>query len=320
LEIEALKGCCLEGELAAPTDLGRAKRVDDAQARYIEIVKATLPRRFCLNGLRVVVDCANGAAYKVAPAALWELGAEVIPMGVHPDGYNINAKCGSTAPEAMAERVREVQADIGLALDGDADRLIVCDEKGKLVDGDQLLALLADLMHAQGTLANGAVIATVMSNLGLERYLKAQGLRLERVNVGDRYVVNRMRSGGFNLGGEQSGHLVMTDYATTGDGLLAGVQILAALVQDGKPASLVLNRFTPVPQVLKNVRYEGRAPLARETVQSAIRDADAELNGCGRLLVRKSGTEPLIRIMAEGDDESRIGSIVDRLASMMATA
>lgn len=320
LEIEQLMDRGLEEELAAPAALGRARRIDDAQARYIEIVKASFPRHLSLNGVRVVVDCANGAAYKVAPTALWELGAEVIPLGVQPDGFNINAKCGSTAPAAMVEKVREVRADIGLALDGDADRLIVCDEKGALIDGDQLLALLAGRLRAAGMLVRDTVVATVMSNLGLERCLKAQGITLERVQVGDRYVVERMREGGFSLGGEQSGHIVMSDFATTGDGLMAAVQVLAALVQSGQPASRMLNLFEPAPQVLKNIRYKGEAPLEREAVQSAIRDAEAELNGSGRLLVRKSGTEPVIRIMAEGDDEARIRTIVDRIAETMAAA
>ncbi len=319
-EIEALMDRGLEEELAQPANLGRAKRIDDAQARYIEIVKSSFPRQLSLNGLRIVADCANGAAYRVAPAILWELGAEVIPIGVQPDGFNINAKCGSTAPRAMIDKVRELRADIGLALDGDADRLIVCDEKGMVVDGDQLLALLAGRMHAQGMLAENTVVATVMSNLGLERHLKSLGVTLERTQVGDRYVVEKMRGGGFNLGGEQSGHIVMTDYATTGDGLLAAVQVLAALVEAGQPASRVLSRFEPAPQVLKNVRYKGRPPLDRDTVKTAIRDAEEELNGTGRLLVRKSGTEPVIRIMAEGDDEIRIRQIVDHLADTVAAA
>ncbi len=316
LEIEQLMDRGLEEELAAPAALGRATRVDDAQARYIEIVKATFPRQLNLNGLRVVVDCANGAAYKVAPKALWELGAEVIPVGVQPDGFNINAKCGSTAPDLMVDKVREVRADIGLALDGDADRLIVCDEKGNLIDGDQILGLLAGRMMADGALKDGVVVATVMSNLGLERHLKDSGMSLERVQVGDRYVVEKMRAGGYTLGGEQSGHIVLSDYATTGDGLMAGIHVLAALVQAGKPASRVLKVFDPAPQILKNIRYDedGAPPLERESVKTAIRAAEDELNGAGRLLVRKSGTEPLIRIMAEGDDETRIRRIVDDLA------
>jgi phosphoglucosamine mutase len=320
LAIERLMERGLEEELAAPSALGRATRIDDAQARYIEIAKATFPRHLSLNGLRVVVDCANGAAYKVAPKALWELGAEVIPVGVQPDGFNINAKCGSTAPEAMVEKVREVRADIGLALDGDADRLIVCDEKGRLVDGDQLLALLAGRLHQAGRLKDNIVVATVMSNLGLERHLAGQGIRLERAQVGDRYVMEIMRAGDYSLGGEQSGHIIMSEHATTGDGLVAGLQVLAALVDSRMPASIVLNQFEPAPQVLKNIRYKGEPPLEREAVKSAIRDAEAALAGTGRLLVRKSGTEPVIRIMAEGDDESRIRSIVERVAATMATA
>ncbi len=321
LEIERLMDRGLEEELSEPADLGRAKRVDDAQARYVEIVKATLPRRMSLNGLRVVVDCANGAAYKVAPIAMWELGAEVIPIGVEPNGFNINDEIGSTHPKTMARKVREMRADIGIALDGDADRLIVCDEHGDIIDGDQILALIAKSWKQQERLTRPGLVATVMSNLGLERFLAAQSLGLERVQVGDRYVVEKMRAEGYNLGGEQSGHVVLSDFSTTGDGLMAALQVLAAVVEAEKPASEVLRQFQPAPQILKNVRYKaGHAPLEQEAVQTAIAKAEAELKDAGRLVVRKSGTEPVIRIMAEGDDERRIRKLVDDLAETVAAA
>jgi len=320
LEIESLMDRGLEEELAAAADLGRAKRVDDAQARYVEIVKATLPRRLRLNGLRVVVDCAHGAAYKVAPAALWELGAEVFEIGVKPNGFNINDTVGSTHPEAMAEKVREVRADIGIALDGDADRLILCDEAGRVIDGDQILALIAERWKAEDRLSQPGVVATIMSNLGLERFLKDQDLVLERVKVGDRYVVEKMRQAGYNVGGEQSGHLVLSDFATTGDGLMASLQVLAALVQSDAPASDLLDRFEPAPQVLKNVRYADSDPLESADVQAAIADAEAELGNSGRLVIRKSGTEPLIRIMAEGDDAQQVEKLVDSLVETVGKA
>ena len=320
LEIESLMDRGLEEELAPADKLGRAKRVDDAQARYVEIVKATLPRRLRLNGLRVVVDCANGAAYKVAPAALWELGAEVISVGVSPNGFNINDEVGSTHPGAMAAKVKEMRADIGLALDGDADRIIVCDEHGEIVDGDQILALIARSWHKRERLARPGIVATIMSNLGLERCLKEDGLALERVQVGDRYVVEKMRADGYNLGGEQSGHVVLSDFATTGDGLMAALQVLAAMVEADKPASQILRQFEPAPQILKNVRYKSGAPLEADEVKEAIRDAEAELGDSGRLVIRKSGTEPLIRIMAEGDDARKVEKIVDSLVETVGRA
>ncbi|WP_022698867.1 phosphoglucosamine mutase [Euryhalocaulis caribicus] len=320
LEIESLMDRGLEEELAPADKLGRAKRVDDAQARYVEIVKATLPRRLRLNGLRVVVDCANGAAYKVAPAALWELGAEVISVGVSPNGFNINDEVGSTHPGAMAAKVKEMRADIGLALDGDADRIIVCDEHGEIVDGDQILALIARSWHKRERLAKPGIVATIMSNLGLERCLKEDGLALERVQVGDRYVVEKMRADGYNLGGEQSGHVVLSDFATTGDGLMAALQVLAAMVEADKPASQILRQFEPAPQILKNVRYKSGAPLEADEVKEAIREAEAELGDSGRLVIRKSGTEPLIRIMAEGDDARKVEKIVDSLVETVGRA
>lgn len=288
---------------AQAMNIGRAKRIDDARFRYGERVKSSLPRDLRLDGLKVVIDCANGAAYRTAPETLWELGADVIPLGVSPDGHNINRNCGSTSPRAAAETVVAHGADVGICLDGDADRVIMIDETGTIADGDQLMALLATRRAAEDQLAGGALVATVMSNLGLERHLQSQGLRLERTGVGDRYVVERMREGGFNLGGEQSGHIVMTDYATTGDGLMAGLHFLAEMVHSDTPASQLARQFEPVPQLLKNVRYgDGQQPLDMPMVQTAIADAEAELNGKGRLLIRKSGTEPLIRVMAECED------------------
>ena len=305
-------------ELAAPSEkLGRAKRIDDAQARYIEFAKRTLPRALRLDGLRVVIDCANGAAYRVAPEALWELGAEVVKIGVEPNGYNINDKCGSTAPERMCEKVREMRADIGIALDGDADRVIIADEKGRVIDGDQLLALIATSMLEKGQLAGGGVVATVMSNLGLERYLNGLGLKLERTRVGDRYVMERMREGGYNLGGEQSGHIILSDHTTTGDGLIAALQVLAVVVEKGKKVSEVCHLFDPVPQVLRNVRYAGVNPLEAADVQAAIAEAEKALENKGRLVIRPSGTEPVIRIMAEGDDARLIRDVVDSIAGVL---
>ena len=309
-----------EPELAPPEMIGRAKRIDDARGRYVHFAKSTFPDRLRLDGLKIVVDCANGAAYHVAPEALWELGAEVVALGTSPNGLNINDGVGSTHPEALQEKVVAEGAQIGLALDGDADRLIVVDETGKVIDGDQLMALIALDQARQGLLRGGAVVATVMSNLGLERKLEAEGLRLERTKVGDRYVLEAMRSQGCNVGGEQSGHIILTDHATTGDGLVAGLQILAALVAQGKPASELLRQFDPVPQLLKNVRFSGGAPLENEAVKSCIADAEAELNGKGRLVIRKSGTEPLIRVMAEGDDEAQVHAIVDRICEAVARA
>lgn len=301
--------------------IGRAKRVDDGRFRYIERIKTSFPRDMRLDGMKVVIDCAHGAAYRVAPEALWELGATVIPLGVAPDGTNINEGCGSTKPEAASEAVRLHGADVGICLDGDADRVILIDETGKVGDGDQFMALMAESWAEEGLLANDALVATVMSNLGLENFLSARGLRLERTAVGDRYVVERMRTGGFNLGGEQSGHIVMTDYATTGDGLMAGLQFLASMIRTGRPASQLLNRFEPVPQLLKNVRFAaGQTPLEEQTVQAAVAAAEHALAGKGRLLIRKSGTEPLVRVMAEHEDPQIMQHAVDTVVEAVADA
>lgn len=312
--IEALMDGDLTSALAAPARLGRASRLDDAPGRYIEAAKASFPKRLSLEGLRIVVDCAHGAAYKVAPTVLWELGAEVVPVGVAPDGTNINKGCGSTAPAQLAEVVRERRADLGIALDGDADRLVLVDEQGHLIDGDQILALIARSWVAQGRLAGGAVVATVMSNMGLARFLKAQGTALLRTAVGDRYVAERMRETGCNLGGEQSGHVLMTDFATTGDGLIAALQVLAVLVEEGRPASEVCRCFDPLPQRLVNVRYVGASPLDDASVQAAIAAEEAALGEHGRVLIRPSGTEPVIRVMAEAEDEAVVSRTVERLA------
>lgn len=320
LGIEALMDQGLQEGLAAPRELGRVKRIDDAQARYVEIVKATFPRHLNLSGLRIVIDCANGAAYRVAPTALYELGAEVITLGVSPDGTNINEECGSTHPEAMAKMVREYRADIGIALDGDADRLVICDEKGVVVDGDQIMAIIAAASHKAGTLKGGGVVATVMSNLGLERQLSTLGLSLERTAVGDRYVMQRMREGGFNVGGEQSGHLILSDFSTTGDGLIAALQVLAVMVETDKPMSALGRQFEPVPQLLENVRFAGGKPLEDKAVKEAIADGESQLNGAGRIVVRASGTEPLIRIMAEGDDPALVKKVVKSIASAVKAA
>ena len=309
-----------EPELVAPEKIGRAKRIEDARGRYVHFAKSTFPEKLRLDGLKVVIDCANGAAYHVAPDALWELGADVVQLGVRPNGININDGCGSTHPDKLQEAVVAEGADIGLALDGDADRLIVVDQTGKVIDGDQLMALIALDQQRQGLLRGGAVVATVMSNLGLERKLEAEGLRLERTKVGDRYVLEAMRATGCNVGGEQSGHIILSDHATTGDGLVAGLQILAAMVGQGKPASELLNQFDPVPQLLKNVRFVGGAPLEDASVKACIAGAEAELNGKGRLVIRKSGTEPLIRVMAEGDDEAQVHAVVDRICQAVASA
>jgi phosphoglucosamine mutase len=315
LKIESLMDEGLQQRLAEPRELGRVKRIDDAQARYVEIVKATFPRHMSLSGLRIVIDCANGAAYRVAPTALYELGAEVITVGVDPDGTNINAECGSTHPDAMAKLVREYRADIGIALDGDADRLVICDEKGVVVDGDQIMAIVALAFAKAGTLKAGGVVATVMSNLGLERLMTDNGLKLERTSVGDRYVMARMREGGFNIGGEQSGHVILSDFSTTGDGLIAALQVLAVMIQSGRPMSELGRQFEPVPQLLENVRFAGGKPLEHKTVKEAIADGEAQLNGCGRIVVRPSGTEPLIRIMAEGDDPALVKKVVKSIVS-----
>lgn len=317
LEIEALMDQGLQEGLASPTGLGRVTRIDDCQARYVEIAKATFPRRLNLNGMRVVIDCANGAAYKVAPTALYELGAEVITVGVSPNGFNINEECGSTHPGAMQRLVKEYRADIGIALDGDADRLVICDEKGQIVDGDQIMALIAAHWAKRERLSGGGVVATVMSNLGLERFLQAKGLKLERTQVGDRYVMERMRAGSFNLGGEQSGHIILRDFATTGDGLLAALQVLAVLRESDQPMSALARQFEPVPQLLENVRFASGKPLESSDVQKVIADAEQRLNGSGRIVVRASGTEPLIRIMAEGDDETLVTQVVKEIAGVV---
>lgn len=315
-EIEALT---LSGvEPAQAQNIGRAKRIDDGRFRYYERVKATLSSGKRLEGLKVLVDCANGAAYRTAPEVLWELGADVIPFGVSPNGTNINEKCGSTHPEEAAAAVVAHGADVGICLDGDADRVMIIDENGVVADGDQIMALFASRWAEQDRLRGGTLVATVMSNLGLERYLQGQGLSLERTGVGDRYVVEAMRRGNWNLGGEQSGHIVMTDYATTGDGLLAGLQFLAAMVETGKTASELARRFDPVPQLLKNVRFAvGQTPLDSAPVQAAIADAEARLVGKGRLLIRKSGTEPLIRVMAECEDEGMLTETVDGICAVI---
>ena len=306
--------------LADAADVGRARRIEDARGRYIHAVNASLPHNVRLDGLRIVVDCANGAAYHVAPSALWELGAEVIAIGVEPNGKNINAGVGSTHLDALKARVREVRADIGIALDGDADRLIVVDEKSQTVDGDQIMALIGGRMHALGALRGGGVVATVMSNLGLERYLNGLGLELVRASVGDRYVLEKMREGGYNVGGEQSGHMILTDHGTTGDGTVAALQVLAALIASGKPASETLHLFDPVPQLLKNVRFAGGKPLEAASVQSVIAEAEAQLAGRGRLVIRPSGTEPVIRVMAEGDDAAEVEQVVDAICDAVRKA
>ena len=306
--------------LVQPDRIGRARRIDDASGRYIHAVKQSISSEIRFDGLKVVVDCAHGAAYEVAPSAIWELGADVIAIGVSPNGANINDGVGSTSLDAIRKRVVEEGADIGIALDGDADRLIVIDEKGKAVDGDQIMGLIATRLHEQGALRGGGVVATVMSNLGLERYLQSMGLTLERTKVGDRYVLERMRAGGFNLGGEQSGHMILTDHATTGDGTMAALSVLASLVRTGKPASELLHVFDPVPQLLKNVRYSGSTPLENAVVKQTISDSENELAGKGRLVIRASGTEPVIRVMAEGDDAAQVEAVVDRICEAVKAA
>jgi phosphoglucosamine mutase len=318
IEIEALMDTGFADKLAESHLLGRAARLDDAAGRYIEAAKASFPRGWRLDGLRIVVDCANGAGYKVAPTVLWELGATVIPVGVAPDGFNINKDCGSTVPDFLCAQVVEHGAHLGIALDGDADRLIIADENGELVDGDQILALIAQSWHQAGTLRGGGIVATVMSNLGLERHLAGLGLKLHRTRVGDRYVAEQMRASGLNVGGEQSGHLILTDFATTGDGLLAALQVLAVLVQQDRPASQVLQVFQRLPQRLKNVRFNGVSPLRENRVQAAILQAEVRLSGTGRVLIRESGTEPLVRVMAEGEDSLLVAEIVDQLCEMIA--
>jgi phosphoglucosamine mutase len=307
-------------QLAASAEIGRAKRIEDAGARYIEFAKRTYPGESNLDGLRIVIDTANGAAYKTAPTALWELGAEIIEIGTEPDGLNINAGCGSTQPQEMCKKVRDLRADIGIALDGDADRVIIADEKGNVIDGDQIMALVATSWAQRGQLKGGGLVATIMSNLGLERYLERQKLSLARTKVGDRYVVEHMRAQGFNVGGEQSGHIVLSDYATTGDGLLAALQVLAEVARQGKPVSEICNLFEPLPQVLKNVRFKGNNPLDNSKVVDAIRAAESRLGNLGRLVIRPSGTEPLIRVMAEGDDGQLVTTIVDDLCGVISKA
>lgn len=303
-----------EFAVADALHLGRAKRLDDAHGRYIEAAKATFPKDLTLDGMKIVVDCANGAAYQVAPLIFRELGAEVVTLGVAPDGFNINEACGSTQPKLMCEKVREVGADIGIALDGDADRVIICDEKGEIQDGDQVMAMIATHCQKSGTLKGDAIVATQMSNMGLERYLHSIGLKLIRTKIGDRYVVEAMRAGGYNIGGEQSGHIVMSDYTTTGDGIIAALQVLAYVRGTGKTLSECGTLFTPAPQMLKNVRYASKAPLEHDDVKTAIANAEKKLEGKGRLLVRPSGTEPVVRVMAEGDDITMIEAIIDEIA------
>ncbi len=298
------------GALVAPEKLGRARRLDDAEGRYIEFAKNTFPKGLRLDGLKIVVDCANGAGYRVAPAALWELGAEVVTLGTDPDGFNINLDCGSTVPEAMCRAVMEEKANFGIALDGDADRALMADETGVLIDGDHVLATVAASWHRDGRLQGGGVVGTVMSNLGLERYLDGLGLSLARTPVGDRYVVEHMRDHGFNVGGEQSGHTVLRDYSTTGDGLIAALQVLSVVVQSGKKASSAVRLFQPMPQLLRNVKCSGASPLKHKTVKAAVREGETRLGGAGRLLIRMSGTEPVIRVMAEGEDEALITAVV----------
>lgn len=320
LKIESMMDEALDAGLAPPDKLGRVKRIDDAQARYIEIAKASFPKGLSLQGLRIAVDCANGAGYKVAPTTLYELGAEVFPVGVHPNGLNINADCGSTHPRTLAEAVKRHNAHIGIALDGDADRVIICDENGRIIDGDQIMTMVALDWAKRGLLVGGGVVATVMSNLGMERALKAAGLTLERTQVGDRYVMERMRQGGFNMGGEQSGHIILHDYATTGDGLMSALQVLAVLVESGRSMSDLARQFEPVPQLLENVRFTSGKPLQDAGVKAAIAAAEARLDGAGRLLVRPSGTEKLIRVMAEGDDAALVKSVVDDVVAAVKAA
>jgi phosphoglucosamine mutase len=319
-QIEELIGSDLAKRLASAQKIGRARRIDGVQDRYIEFAKRTLPRAMEFDGMRIVIDCANGAGYRVAPEALWELGAEVFPIAVEPDGFNINKDVGSTAPEALSRKVREMRADIGIALDGDADRVAIVDEKGHLVDGDQLLAVVAESWKEDGRLAKATVVATVMSNLGFERHLKGIGLSVARTPVGDRYVLEHMREGGFNLGGEPSGHIIMSDYATTGDGFVAALQVLAVVKKHGRPVSEVCRRFDLLPQVMKNVRYAAGKPLEDAKVKSAIAQAVARIDGQGRLVIRASGTEPVIRVMGEGEDRVLVEEIVDGIVDAVAKA
>ena len=318
--IEQLLDEELNVQLANPNEIGRATRVEGVHARYIEFAKRTLPRKMSLEGMRIVMDCANGAAYKVAPEALWELGADVVPIGNKPNGTNINLECGSTSTSQLCQKVRETRADIGIALDGDADRLIVVDQNSNVIDGDQIMALVSEYWNKTNRLAGGGVVATVMSNLGLERFLNDQQLNLIRTQVGDRYVVQHMREHGFNLGGEQSGHMIMSDFATTGDGLVAALQVLAVVQAENKPVSDVCRKFEPVPQLMKNVRYANGQPLEDKQVKEAIDEATNCLGNSGRLVIRASGTEPLIRVMAEGDDESLVEKVVNDIVEVVQKA
>src|SRR6478735_203640 len=319
-EIEGLIDADMHKRLSGSNNLGRAKRIESVHARYIEFAKRTLPRQVTLDGLRVVVDCANGAAHRVAPETLWELGAEVIAIGTEPDGFNINRDVGSTAPAALIDKVRERRADIGIALDGDADRVLIVDEKGHVVDGDQLMAVVARSWQEDERLTQPGVVATIMSNLGLERYLGGLGLTLARTAVGDRYVLEHMRAHGYNLGGEQSGHIIMSDYTTTGDGLVAALQLLSVVQRQGRPVSEVCHCFDPLPQILKNVRYGSGEPLRQDSVVSAIEHARERLGNTGRLVIRPSGTEPVIRVMAEGDDRGLVTAVVDEVVDAVARA
>jgi phosphoglucosamine mutase len=319
-EIEAMMDSRFADRLAPPDKLGRAARLDDAAGRYIEVAKASFPRGLRLDGMKIVIDCAHGAAYRVAPTVLWELGATLIRVGVEPDGFNINRGCGSTVPEFLCAQVLEHNADLGIALDGDADRLIMANERGELIDGDQILALIARSFQDNGRLQGDGLVATVMSNLGLERFLTGRGLKLHRTAVGDRYVAERMREIGINIGGEQSGHVILSDFATTGDGLIAALQVLAVLVEQGRSATSVCRVFERLPQRLKNVRFSGPSPLRDARVTRAVRQAEHRLNGTGRVLIRASGTEPLIRVMAEGEDETLVAEVVDQLCETIVIA
>jgi phosphoglucosamine mutase len=320
-KIEDLVGEDMSKQLASGERLGRAKRYDEGgRDRYIEFAKRTLPKTLTLDGLRIVIDCANGAAYKVAPEVLWELGAEVVKLGVDPNGVNINKDCGSTSPAALCAKVREVRADIGIALDGDADRVLICDENGEIVDGDQIMAVIAESWQEDGRLAAGGIVATIMSNLGLERFLADRGMALARTKVGDRHVVEHMRQHGYNVGGEQSGHIILSDYGTTGDGLISALQVLAVVRKNGGTVSEACRKFEPVPQILKNVRFSGGEPLEKLQVQNAINAGRDKLGNSGRLVIRPSGTEPLIRVMAEGDDPALVRLVVDDIIGALTQA
>ena len=319
-EIELMVDSGVGKSLADASKIGRAKRLDDAEGRYIEFAKRTLPRGMRLDGLKIVIDCANGAAYKVAPAALWELGADVVRIGVQPDGFNINQGCGSTDTDLMCRTVVEEGADLGIALDGDADRVLISDETGKLLDGDQLMALIADSWRRSGRLRGGGIVGTVMSNLGLEQFLRKIGLSLIRTQVGDRYVVEHMRAHDFNIGGEQSGHIILHDYNSTGDGLIAALEVLTCIVRAEKPASEVGGIFEPLPQLLRNVRFSGATPLELDPVKQAVKAGEARLGNTGRLLIRKSGTEPVIRVMAEGEDAALIAEVVGDICDAVEAA